>query len=80
MALNVSYSIEGLKWTTNKVGKLIYFKNAFLHTGRWVGDLTPSSFVYAEIFDPKDHASDAAQVAEYTWIKKATHLLYGYPA
>lgn len=76
-ALNVSYTVEGLKWTTNKVGKLLYFNKAYLTSGKWVGDLSPSPYVYVEKFVPQDQPSMAGQVAEYTWIKKGTHLLYG---
>lgn len=79
-ALNVSYSEYGLTWTTNKVGKLLYYKKAFLTSGRKVGNLEPSEDVYVEKFIPRDHSSVSAQVAEYTWVKKATHLLYGSDA
>lgn len=78
-ALNVSYSEDGLRWTTNKVGRLLYFKKAYLTSGRMVGDLSPSEEVYVEKFVPRNHERTASQVAEYTWIKKATHLLYGFP-
>lgn len=77
VALNVSYSEDGLKMTTNKVGKLLYYKKAFLTSGKKVGDLSPANDVYVEKFEPRNHASAAAQIAEYTWVKKATHLLYG---
>lgn len=79
-ALNVSYTEDGLKWTTNKVGRLLYYNKAFLSSGRMVGDLSPSKAVYIERFVPRDHPTSSAQVAEYTWIKKGTHLLYGSDA
>lgn len=79
-ALNVSYTEDGLKWTTTIVGRLPYFKNAVLVSGRMVGDLTPSTEVTVEDFVPYDHPSPGAQIAEYAAIKKATHLLYGSPA
>ncbi len=79
-ALNVSYSEYGLTWTTNKVGRLLYFTKAFLKNGKKVGDLTKSPNVYVERFVPRDHNSTMSQVAEYTWVKKATHLLYGSDA
>lgn len=31
-ALNVSYSEDGLKWTTNATGKLLYYENARIST------------------------------------------------
>lgn len=79
-ALNVSYSEYGLTWTTNKVGRLLYYNKAFLSSGKKVGDLKPSPHVYIEKFVPRNHTSTSSQVAEYTWVKKATHLLYGSDA
>jgi len=79
-ALNVSYTEDGLKWTTTIVGRLPYFKDAVLVSGRMVGDLSPSTEVYVEDFVPYDHSTTRGQIAEYAAIKKGTHLLYGSPA
>lgn len=89
-ALNVSYTVEGLKWTVNFSGKkLIYFRNAWIDvstdegipTTSIVGDLTPSRKVYVEKFIPRDHYDHRGrltriQISEYTAVDKALKLLY----
>ena len=85
-ALNVSYSENGLKWTANKLGKLLYFENAFLvqKDGRpsFQGkDLKRSKQVIVEEFVPRDHIFNSKiqiedQKAEYLWINKGLNLLY----
>jgi len=52
------------------------YKRAFVVKGKLRGDLTPSSDVYVERFTPKNHSTEAAQVAEFTWIDKALRLIY----
>lgn len=67
-ALNVSYSPFGLRWTTDRNRRLLYFKNAELrHKRDIVGNLIPyfhkfgkdglekSSSVYVEEYVPIDH-------------------------
>lgn len=69
-ALNVSYTVEGLKWTASKT-RLHYFKNNVrLETQTYeskgelkvkvvmVGDMTMSPNVYIERFIPRDHVVD----------------------
>jgi hypothetical protein len=61
-ALNSSYTEDGLKWTTNASGKLVYFNNAHLKTHynsnyeptmvTFEGDTSPSSSVIVEKFVP----------------------------
>ena len=83
-ALNVSYTEDGLKWTTNATGKLIYFRNAKVQVNydknylpvstQFVGDTRPSNKVKVEKFIPTNHAFAKAQIAEYTWVDKAYRL------
>lgn len=75
-ALNVSYTEDGLKWTCNKRGKALYYKNAFIAGGRIVGDFTPSPDVYVEKFVPVNHSAYFKQMAESTWVDKAVRLVY----
>ena len=70
VALNVSYSRDGLKWTSNKLGRCLMFKRAFVRNGRIepVGDYgaQEATDVYTERFVPSNHDTESAQVAEYT--------------
>lgn len=84
MALNSSFTKEGLKWSTDRLGRLIYYPKARLVVdkidGQQVveirGDLTPSKRVYMELFKPKSQPSARAQVAEFQWSNKALKLMY----
>lgn len=84
MALNSSFSREGLKWSTDRLGRLIYYPKARLvsdiidgkHVVEIRGDLTPSKRVYIELFKPKSQPSARAQVAEFQWSHKALKLMY----
>ncbi|MCB0370625.1 hypothetical protein [Mesotoga prima] len=84
IALNVSYTPEGLKWTMapNGSGKLIFFRKAHLirHYNKTTlqptkveigGDVRPSNKVYVEKFIPTNQPTNRAQKAEYTWTDKA---------
>lgn len=84
MALNTSFTKEGLKWSTDRMGRLIMYPK-----GRLVvdtvdgetkleirGNLTPSNRVYTELFTPKTHTSSRNQIAEYQWSNKALKLMY----
>lgn len=75
-ALNVSYSVYGLQWTCNKLGRALMYRRAFISKGRLIGDLAPSKDVYVEVFVPRNHDTEAAQVAEFTWVDKALRLIY----
>lgn len=67
LPLNVSYTIDGLRWTANSCGKLLFFRNAQLRTRVIDGIRQPyfhaldskgfekSNKVYVEHFVPKDH-------------------------
>ena len=83
-ALNVSYTEDGLKYTTSLGGQLLYFKNARLkvitrdNQTTFVGvegDLEKSKSVYVEKFVPTDKKNPRDQIAEYTWTDKAYRLL-----
>jgi hypothetical protein len=85
-ALNVSYSEEGLMWSTNATGKLIYFENAHLQrvydkegnitNVRIGGNLNLNPNVYVEKFVPSNQPTTKGQITEYTWTSKAYRLLY----
>lgn len=67
MALNVSYSADGLRWTADKNCRLLFFQNARLETrsqdnkvipyfkGLSKNGLERSNHVFVEKFDPTDH-------------------------
>ena len=85
-ALNVSYSEDGLKWTTNKFAKSLYYENAYLFQTdkgpQFKGNMKRKANVMVSAFIPKDHILGSrmnhdAQKAEYLWCNKALHLLYG---
>lgn len=81
VALNVSYTPEGLIWTCNKLGKALMFKNTIIQYGKFVGPrngdgkLIPDPSVYVEKFIPTNKPTESAQVAECTWVAKAMKLL-----
>lgn len=84
VALNVSYTISGLKYTANKLGRAIMYKRAFISNGvitfpktldgKVDDSLSPN--IYVEHFVPRNHSTEFAQEAEYTWVLKALRLLY----
>lgn len=82
-ALNVSYSKEGLYWTANKTGKLLFFEKAFLKfangTPYFSGTLTKSNKVYVEKFVPRTFSNPKFHKSEVMWVDKALRLLYGQP-
>ena len=77
VALNVSYTEDGLKWTCNKVGRLLYYKSGIIKDGSiYTKDTEMSSDVYVEPFVPRNFSNEEAQVIEYTWCKKALAMMY----
>lgn len=62
-ALGVSYSEDGLRWISNKYGRLLYFNKAYVEHRKvgdiyfpyFSGDLRKSRNVYSERFIPTDH-------------------------
>lgn len=78
VALNVSFTVQGLKWTCNKLGRALMFRRAFVSQGRIVPapntKLELATDVYVEKFIPRNHETEEAQVAEYMWINKALRL------
>lgn len=84
-ALNVSYTQEGLKWTTDLDGNLLYYKDCRLKhkeviPGVWrpyidgSGERNPNIII--EAFIPRDHQNPYHQSAEYKACNKALRLLY----
>jgi len=79
VAINVSYSQRGLEWTSNKLGRCVMYKRAFIRNGKIScsgNDCLISPDVYVEHFVPRNHTTEAAQTAEYTFIGKAFKLTY----
>ena len=77
--LNVSYTVEGLMWTTNKLGKSLFFKDAIVSNGRIVpkkGYYEEADDVFYEKFDPLEHATYSIQTAELRWLDKAMRMSY----
>ncbi len=83
-ALNASFSIEGLYWSTDHSNRLLCFRNARLQpiykneiktNLRIVGDTRLSEKVYVEKFVPRNQTTLRGQLAEYTWMRKAYALL-----
>lgn len=73
--LNVSYTEDGLKWTANKIGRCLYFKDGFIRGGKIDSSMELSDEVYVSHFVPINHRSESAQSAECLWTKKALGLL-----
>jgi hypothetical protein len=81
MPLNVSYTEDGLKWTSNKLGRSLYYKKAKIQFGKIVHygeehDTSISPDVYVELFVPKEHKRTDMQTAELRWVDKALRLCY----
>lgn len=80
MPLNVSYTEDGLKWTSNKLGRALYYKKAqirfgkIVHYGEYSNEMSPD--VYVELFVPKEHKRADMQTAELRWVDKALRLCY----
>ena len=85
-ALNVSYSEEGLKWTSNKFGRLLYFADAFITheedgSPKFTGNVKKDKKKFVEDFIPRDHffngrMNEETQRAEFLWVDKGLRLLY----
>ena len=83
-AINVSYSIDGLQWSTTKEGKYVYFDQPkVVNTGYLThieGKSTNPNY-YVEAFIPRDHFLKDGQIdkrnqsAEFFVIDKAMRLL-----
>ena len=80
MAINVSYSMKGLKYTVDKRGHSIFYSNGILRDGKIVPkegmSLIPSNSVFVERFIPIEHESMTLQAAELNTVRKAYKLLY----
>ena len=77
--LNVSYTVEGLMWTTNKLGRSLFFKDTMVSMGKILpkhGKYVESDEVYYEKFAPRTHANYATQTAELRWLDKAMRMSY----
>jgi len=78
--LGMSYTEDGLRWVTNKVGKCIYYKNARLkqvngQTILW-GDTSPNPMVIVERYRYKKHEDKRIQYYEDYWRKVYYQKLY----
>ena len=77
-ALAVAFTEDGLKYTSNKTGKLIYFRNAKLvKVGNKLcveGDIRRSNRVYTEVFKPKEFDNPHLTRCEILWIDKALKM------
>ena len=71
---NVSHTLEGLTFTTNKVGRSLFYKNALIKTNGkriWFeGDLTPSPNIKIERWTQTSTGNPNV----YLWDKKAIEL------
>lgn len=74
--LNVSYTKEGLEWTTNKFGRAVFFRKAIIRNGRVEGDLEPDSTLIVEKFDPIDWDNEIFRRAELRNLDKALRMCY----
>ena len=78
-AINVAYTIDGLKWTANKSGKSLYYNDAIFKiiNGKisLVGDFKVSPFTYVERFYPRKFRSPFLNMCESTWINKAIQMI-----
>lgn len=72
--LNVAFTEDGLKWTTNKLGKALYYKKAIISNGVIRGDLRPSDKVYIEDFVPNLNPKNRYLKFELEWLRKAQAL------
>ena len=72
--LNVAFTEEGLQWTTNKLGRALFFRKAVFSNGQIKGDLRPSNLVYIEDFKPNLSPSNKYLKFELEWVKKANAL------
>ena len=71
--------MEGLMWTTNKLGKSLFFKDAVVSQGKILprkGKYVEADDVYYEEFAPLNHASYSLQTAELRWLDKAMRMSY----
>lgn len=77
--LNVSYTVEGLMWTTNKLGKSLFFKDTIVSKGKIMpkgGKYVEADDVYYEKFAPINHTVYPLQTAELRWLDKAMRMSY----
>jgi hypothetical protein len=83
IALNVSYSFKGLKWSCDRNGRSLYFKNGIIRNGEIQstdgGALIPRKDVYVQRFIPINHDSIILQAAEFAAVKRGYKLLYSIP-
>jgi hypothetical protein len=80
--LAVSYSVDGLKWATDALGRSLYYKDAILkHNGvhpYWFckHQLTPIKTNVISKFIPQNHKSAKLHKAEVGGCDKALRMLY----
>lgn len=82
--MNVSYTEEGLKWTTSNTGKLIYYTNGQItRKGNYLTitstdglPLKKSENYIVAHYIPTDKATHNLQLTEYAMASRAFRLLY----
>lgn len=73
--LGVAMTEDGLKYVCNKLGKALYFKNAFFRNGRLEGQLSVSNKIYVEKFNPIIDKNYEFINEEANWMHKCNKLL-----
>jgi hypothetical protein len=75
VALNVSYSPEGLQWSAGNDGKMLSVQSGYISRGtKVILDPTPKGVI--ELFRPKNRKWKKAQMAELSAVRRAYRLLY----
>jgi len=73
--LGVAMTEDGLKFTCNKIGKALYYKNAFFSNGKLRGNLNTSNDMYIEKFNPNINKNYRYINEEIQWMHKCHKLL-----
>jgi hypothetical protein len=83
--MGMSYTKDGLRWVTNKAGKLIYYKNARLvydvetQQQKLKGDVNPTTRFYIEQYWPnnsKQFKNPTLNKYEERWKKRFYQMYY----
>lgn len=80
--LGLSYTVDGLKWTANKTGRLLFYQNAKIKPVDGgvaiTGDTRPSKRVVVEPYIRKKHRSAFENNFEEFWSCKAKRMATYY--
>jgi len=79
--LGVSYSLEGLKYTQDSTGKLIFFENAHIdYTNKDKitirGNMKQSRNIRVQKYIPTNQKNSKHQMVEFSMMNKAYRLIY----